>query len=723
MRSAGVNFDARAKALTRAVTWQVVVAGVDRSKDVASVEVEQDLAGSLPPGTRLVEGVPSRKATVVLVGRDPMVALHPARSGTTGAGDVSLVQTGTASVSLGFEQENLEQITGDVLAATFRTVTGGDGQVELEVVDPVRGWHAPLTLPAAGPIVRSDGAARAPMRSSAVITHVANLNGQRVTPAPLASPVTTMVSLPLVGGAVPELGAVTPWQDDGTGVDMTWLAGPYGPAWARTVTVDVAPANAGAFNTVNRIVWIECWVYVRGGYGITDISLKNVSNGREFRLRVQPDSEVEAAWIDDGFVLSEASVAAASGAGAWVYCAASLHSTGSTVTVRAHRDGTTSTATFGQTATADTWTVFAVLRAPVQALQVHRQDTTTTTPPWRSPTPITPAASFADGDLMWVLPEVYREDSWDVLRRLAAAELGSLDFDGTGRLRYRSRAQIAALPATVQREFLVEDTALDDVEWELRADRVRTAAAVAFTQPQWRLYTVPSDGVERGDPPYLLDRVLIAPPGTSTHYLETGRRLTGVTGFGIWISSTPRAQSGIVFATSEAPTVAASSAGYSVTLQQLSQRRFVVTVVNNSGVTLYSAWPSSWGDGPYGLRTGYPAMILYGTVAVGDEPILAEASTGAGTLPVRQSQLSEWRQDAAAAAAQAAAIVTDLATPVPVLRGIRVSADPRLELLDVVRVATKSGKVRPVTGRIVKIVRTLDEGGLLDVLDLAAAAE
>jgi hypothetical protein len=722
------SFPGYVTALVRNPTRAVTLAGTDWSAAVESVEVERAVDGLLPDGTRIVQGAPSGKATVTLVGRDPVAALHPVRTGTTGAGDVSLVSA-TGSVSLGFAGENLQQIAGDIVSAVTTSARGADGAVEVEIVDPVKGWHAPITLPAAGPVQGGSGAvAKAPMRTSAIVTYVAHANGKRVTPAPYADVNTaTMFATPLVGGAVPEVGKVAPWLDDGTGAAMTWRAGPFGTAWDRKTTVTCYPVST--FDLVGQLrwTWVEAWVYVGAGSGNTTVfTTTSAATGRSLVLTVNGNGSCTVALkAAGGADLATVSIASTVTGGQWLYFAGGIVRNGTAHVARIRRGTTdaTAAATAAIVVGEADFTMLADMGLPTQAVGLHRQTVadTATAFPFRTDPPAAPAVTFPDGDLMSVLPDTYLDDSWDVLRALAAAELGSLDFDTAGNLRYRSRAQINALPSTVQRDYVVEAEVLEDVEWEVRADRVRTAVSVFYTQPVWALFSPPADSSVQGTPTYRLDRVLVCPPGFSTHYLQLPVRAAGVArDFAKWTNTAgPTTSSGMVLCSSR--TATNPETFWSVTVTELSQTRLQLVVNNTSGVTLYSVWPSSWGAGPFGLNKGAPGLLIYAYRAEDPGDIAVTVSTGTELLPL--SEYADWRQDPAAATAQASAVLTDLGTPVPVVRDITVPGDPRLELLDTVRVSTASGAVRPVTGRVIGIVRRFDDDGLVDRLTLAAAAE
>lgn len=309
-------------------------------------------------------------------------------------------------------------------------------------------------------------------------------------------------------------------------------------------------------------------------------------------------------------------------------------------------------------------------------------------------------------------PPISDRVSWSVIQDIAKAENAVCLLDAAGNVHYRTRRYWTLPPATVSQAEITADTSLIDLSSVEQVDHVRNRVVISAKAP---IVSAVTD-VWRASYPTAL-----APSSSRTFLLgfagpaaNVGTSVTPVDGdytHSSYEASTSRDGSGarvsnLAFALS--PT--AESALLTIT----NPNPFVVYLVYSGAVP--------------GTVRGYPSLRI-----AGQKVDFSGADTGmqvdvrdAASIDIYGEQVyeapaSEWLQQLDSIDSLAADLLATLKTPQPVLSGVKVVGDPRIELCDRVTL------IDPVLGLlgdywVVGDTRTLSpDGGFTAELTLRQA--
>lgn len=693
------------------------------------VSVRRELAGDLPSEVSLVTGAVS--AAVDVSGDLRGVGPHPMatadRDGWPGA---------PLTVSSGYAGSPEVPIFGGVVRTIgFNEDASARRIVGMERSDLLR---SPVTLKTYGSFGlrhKPRFVTRYPTNVSAVVVAALHASGIRVTP--LDPQENTWSYVPLAFGLLADVGWTYPTGGsipEGT----TWLgAGKFAPAPINPsgIGVGAIALPAGPIPTNHTVCGFSFWVLVgsTGVIGGGSVRLDPVGASGSF-VTVDFDGTNATVKFTDGAAATYATVTrpcAGSAGGTWHFVRVSMTSA-TTPTIRASVDnGAPASATTTSTFVAFTFRPRLVIVAGgVQA--AHGWSGTNTT----ELSDVLTAAAEADVDTATLevdlLPAVDGRIAWDLLKEVAAAELGMVGFDETGRFYFKSRATIRAnvTPVATWGTDLV-----DNLAGSASIETVRDRAVCSSTR-SWLIDsgTGASTAATTAVASYLHDEPITVPTGTSDVYIDLPAPVT----IGTMIVNTTITTPGgpysaevwmVLCSTADGTGARYTGTAVTATIHMIAPTRLRLRIVNGSGGTLYATWPSTWSaaaptnaNSAYGLETGQAGFGINGRS-------LTNAKTTVTSTIVRgegdrtfELAASPWRTGARVRILLDA-VLADLSRPRLQLEDVRVPADLRWQIGDVVRLTDWRGRLPDVDARIVRLAYDVTreaENGMVATVSLRA---
>ncbi len=459
MQTGPTGFDAALAAGTSptvAITADVFGTPRDLAAMTSKVQITRELARDLPDLASAAAGSIAAKATFDVDGYMP-----GAPNPLTDADRLDWTSA-PVQVSAGFAGLTVPVFTGTVRELNIAEL---GRQVQVSAFDGADLLRASLTLPQFGYGAFPDRTAAPlsnPTNLSAVVVAALHANGIRITPAPRAG---CIFSVPGVGGSLAEMGRTFPYVEGartiayfgsdplfaGVNVPGGWIPGPFGPAaTARGQAYDAQlvefPWVAGAkfstegywyrynlgplgfsepirvFGTTAAGVKIS-WSLKYDEAGSTlDLVLTNYGTSTNTTIATTPLTTF--GWHHVAMQISAT--------GAWALWLDGVNATSGTSALWSAGDGTNLTAVVTSS-------------SPSQAVQIHgfgpgvALDTPTAA--WG----FVPQADIEQSavDLQYV-PIVQDRISWEVLKEVAAVDMGAVGFDESGRFFFRSSLTLNA---------------------------------------------------------------------------------------------------------------------------------------------------------------------------------------------------------------------------------------------------------------------------------------
>lgn len=271
-------------------------------------------------------------------------------------------------------------------------------------------------------------------------------------------------------------------------------------------------------------------------------------------------------------------------------------------------------------------------------------------------------------------------EAWELLRELAAAELGTVWLDQYGNVRYDTRAKLVGTTAqTVQRTISSDDHLLD-VRVEERANTVANVVTCPYTPVQLvygEMWSAPAQ-VIAVLPGQTLDVPIEFPAGAYDRMTATVSVNSSATGGGAVLADNQETDLWVWYTRNVAGNVQLS-------LRALGPTTGVLRIYNPRGVTVY-----------FVDADGNPSLTIRGQMVrqyeAADPPEYRDPASIAtyGEQPLALSA-SPWRQRPQFAAGLALALCRDLATLRPQLTSVQITGDPRLEFYDRLRLVDRTG--------------------------------
>jgi hypothetical protein len=707
-------------------TIEVKIDGVDASAYVRKATITREQSGDLPDQTSFIGASSAGKATLDL--DSPLSPTHPASSAPTAI----LGRGVTIRAGFGGSGGTVPQFAGVIRNAGFDEAAATQTREVLDGSDTMR---APVTIPAFGSVRELAGARRLfrwPTNSVAPMVAACHACGMRVTPPPPAS---TVVSIPLIGGFLADIGAGVPYGGIGVGdPGSTWLsAGKWGPV--PTVlggTIRGIPDRSFAWSGFR--VLFEAWVYyapLAGNWSPLKVTLNRYGGGVQLVIGGTSGGYAGRVWVQtvpDAGSGSVTPTAPPTGTptltAGWHRVAARVHMTTGALSIWA--DGTlwTGTASSGGTITPGRSVQIEadVSLGRVQAVNLA-SDTTDITPSdwaWASP-----GAVLDQGALeVDSMPTVSGVEAWSLVKEVAAAELGNVGFDESGRFRFRNRTTLAA--GTINPVTILGDYDLDNLTGTIDTDGIRTRATSRVTAKAFITAGWGSDYPVNVTPSALLTSAPEIPAGqTVTLTLTSARPMMPLSAMVYQPTTLAAAQAvdaGVVLLNSSSASGSIVTAGIYVGLAVVSPTVATITVANTNAFSVWPILPTAM-NGLYGMQAGNPAAWVLGNLLCDDsqaQTTLVDRRNASSAAVwgerVLEFEDSPWRSDTAKIAALADAVLADLSAPRAILAPFTVPGDPRRQVGDPASIPRRGGRVY---GRIVAMTTTLGnevEGHMVQTL-------
>jgi hypothetical protein len=715
----------------------------DLTPVLSEVTVERSLSGDLPDAVSLIEGYASAALTATLEGawadaQSAAATLSPYRE------DSPLYRRPTLGVPVeadfGFAGTALvRQFTGHVRSLRPDSRTR---RVALTALDPADRLRALVSLPVYG-IYRRDlvryGRSGVPWSTNStwVIDYILRRNGVYHAPAARSD---AILSVTQNGGLAAEVGFANdvpknPWKGPYDGVSI-WTGGPFGGLAGPGQWDQPAPVTYQNYYCSQQIrllpgvgFGVSAWVYtgtgVASGSSSKYISIllpsPNLSGGaltEQLQLLATNSGRFGIGVISAGLAAQYFFFGTVKAA-VWRYVSVHVKvNSNNTMTLTCRADGVTATFTANITSThrslpwyplARATTYFGVRSANHQVWLAGAAPTT-----WPDEAFVSQAALARGANELDFLPDVQLAESWGLLQDVAGAEYAVVGFDEMGVFFFSPRS-VTTDPSTVERE-ITADRSLIDLAGEVNIDTVRNVVGVTARDGFFGDYVAiidSKDPLEFESPVGVWTFAVTLPPLTIG---PTDQAIPAVTA-AQWQATTYTW--GFVAVQSADPTIEVTG-GVSVEYVHTGGRTGTVTVRNFSEYPVRFQLPSATGGqgGQGALRVaGFrvePANEQVETVR-SDGSIAAYGERG---LPLGTSV---WRQRIEPLREIAGGVLATLANPLPVIAGVPVVSDPRLQLGDTVRLVDPTGQ-GSLRATVVDINRSLDAGGLTERIGVRPVA-
>ncbi len=713
----------------------------DLTAVLSEVTVQRSLTGDLPDAVTLIEGYASAELTATLEGawadaQTAFATLSPYRE------DSPFYQRPTLGVPVeadfGFAGGVLvRQFTGQIRSLR---PDSRSRRVALTTLDPADRLRALVSLPVYG-IYKKDltryGRAGVPWSTNStwVIDYILRRNGVFHAPAPRSD---AILSVTQNGGLAAEVGFANdvpknPWKGFYDGVSI-WTAGPFGGLAGPGQWDQPAPVTYQNYYCSQQVrllpgvgFGMSLWAYVGTGANgdgtLSKILFEVVPSANQsgglytdyYRLSGSNTGRFSVQVNSAGLAAQTFFFGVAQSA-AWRYVSVHVKvNANSTVTLTCRADGTSTvfTANITPSHRSLTWlplarvlTYFPARSANIQVWLAGAAPTTYPDETFVSQAALTRGANELD-----FLPDVQLAESWSLLQDVAGAEYAVVGFDEFGVFFFRPRS-ITTDPSTVERE-ITADRSLIDLAGEVNIDTVRNVIGITAQDGFFGEYVAVIDAK---DP-----REFESPVGVWTFNVTLPPLTIGPTDQAIPAVTAAQWQAmtyvwGFVAVQAADPTIEVS-AGVSVEYVHTGGSTGQVIVRNYSEFPVRFQLPSATG-GQGALRVaGYRVELANEQVETvrSDGSIAAYGERG---LPLGASV---WRQRIEPLRDIAGGVLATLANPLPVVAGVPVVSDPRLQLGDTVRLVDPTGQ-GSLRATVVDINRSLDTGGLTERIGVRPVA-
>jgi hypothetical protein len=705
------------------------------SDAMGELTIDRSATGTLPIEAGLVEGYASAQLTAVLNGTltDTITQaadlLAPYRTDSALAAVATLNTPVTCSIgaqtSVG--PQVAQQFTGQIRSIR---VDSASRSVEIIAADIAETLRAPITLPSYGIYETTIGPEtnKFAVRSQAIIDFVLRKNG--IYASPPAHPEAQVsctghgwVAAEIgVGGS--NLGGRVPVADD-----AWWVPGPFGMLAVRGIFGSGAVSFPQFFTAREQYspkagsgIGMAAWVYVGNDLGL------GAADQRLFSLRPCTDATYEIAMdftgtgtlagFIEGPTTSFGITQAISTPAQWMYVGLHFkHNAAGTTTITFRQNGVTTAGTNTTPTVGSAIAPFLTAVANFSCLswsnfQVWYDPNPPDDDSWPGETHTSQADIDAGLNLMPIVPDVVNEDSWTVIKDVAAAEYGLVGFDENGRFFFRSRDN-ATDPASVERTANA-DTSLLTLATTNSLDSVRNVVTTVTTATYLN-FGVAIQATDVNEFDCQTGTTIFAVPldyGRIAQFQTLARRDTAT-----WdsIMTDLGEENGYVAVQAASPSTEVTS-GLTVLYFPAGDRLGWLIVYNTSGFPIQ--FQTTTGNPSLGVlgftpQKGFDSQL---TTTV-NEQISDAASVDVYGERSLEIPASPYRQLLPPLEAVAHTLLTELSTPLPVLDRITVNGNPELRLSDTVRVVDPKTN-GTILASVVGITRQLSGGQLTDTLTL-----
>lgn len=739
-----INSGSYTQAVRVSITWPGSVSIEDDiTPHVGSWDVDRALTTDTPDGTRLITGYPAASANLTLVGDTAVQWFNPYDTDSPMWRKSLLGLPITVENGVVLDDGGSEYVTvfsGYVVDYTVDPKGGtvqvlcGDGRSLLKTAptlppaysDPVVivGENAPILLTAGyalNGLMESIGLYTAPPERPDCIYRATNNGSPYPQKVPAGSPDT-------VSGD-----SFSVWD----GLADT-AVGKFAPLVATSATVSYDSTETIDFGSSAAPLFVEFWVKnvgdalaYGGGFdiggtgpsGTTDM-IKQVSlsayqgtPGGAMTLSV-----FITAWLGGSSVVESAeSTLTVAADSEWHYVAIQASWTdASTVSAMFWVDDDADTPQdidMGADVPAESKITFsaACLLFPWEGLQVTRETDPTVAGlnnDWSASSSVSFDKSLNN---LTVLPDVGGKDAWALCQAIAAAEDAVFGMDETGVFRFYNRDTLAARTSV---RTVTSTASLKDLQQQISAaglaNRVR----------------IPVNGRQLSDPTRVWvspDVIQIPANGSWSTVASTEQPVVAVASTDSGVAPSGGGTAGKTYwraARKSDGSGGEVSAGITVTAEQLSSQAIAVTVKNTNPFSVWMVSPT--GTAYPDDSDGKPCIVIGGRFAgtTATAPDTSDTVTGASYAEAKwqpsitadgerylELQANEWVQNQGEAQTRADTLLADLYKPRPLIRGVQIVPDPRLQITD--RITITDPDVSLLDGEDVLIVgvRTTGDQG------------
>ncbi|MFJ8815415.1 hypothetical protein [Amycolatopsis thermoflava] len=334
-------------------------------------------------------------------------------------------------------------------------------------------------------------------------------------------------------------------------------------------------------------------------------------------------------------------------------------------------------------------------------------------PPTRDGRPlsvVTPTLS----ELSWI-PDRYDKPAWDVLKEVAASEFGAVYTDEYGTLHYSPHYELRnTVPTDVANARVVTDDDLLDFVVMPSVDQYRNALSISGVMRHQVVDIVyqPQDAQQFPTPNYFTASNEL--PLSEVVALDTKPRQV-VADIPAYTTDRPmqtQASAVYQFNPQGDASVNPHNGWWYAVIPNPNQRSFQLL---RYGGTIAIFWGAYKGAGRV---SGQIAGRRYSQREVTRRELRNEAEVAAKGYRVLTLPDNDWRQTPETIDAIGEVLLADIATPAPLIDGIQVTADPRLQLRDILKLTSDEGITGTIYGQVIGIRRESGPGGALDTLTL-----
>jgi hypothetical protein len=721
----------------------------DLTSRVESVTIDRQLATDLPDEVSRVAGYSAADLTVTLSG-DPTTEITNAASYFSPFNTSSPLygkrrRWRNVQVQMGFGTTFLTVFTGKT---TGLTVDSASRTATLTAVDNAETMRGTVDLPM---IVADDRAYSNPVTGTIavrpgldgawVVDYIARRCGYFASPPAR----TNCVFLATMSGSAWAEVGTTIWAEDPNGIPVVSTAGKFisgiGAAVpGGTPNLQYKPTSTLSTNNNGELL-LEGWVLLPSTavYGLASMVNASVFTGSNgVGLLTDASNHLVVAYRrTNGGAIATYNTGVVVPANQWSYVAAHVYFTSTNITIHARVNSTNATTTIASSSVTGQPALTFVYLARAEdgaglvqfsqgghfeAWQLSNPGTTTSAPTWNDSYTGNSVIQTSLNELTATVPST--ASAWEQIQLIAAAELATAGFDELGNYFYYPRDRWTAAPYTTSQRTINASDSLTAIATSENTDQIRDhvridasplglnaaawvwAAAAAISVPASGSTTITAD---TGSPVYNLS--------TSIRYASS----SGMSGQSQYRANT--ASNGSGTAVSNLTFAVTVAAGQLVTITITNPNAFVVYLVSGSGFTDPAGTPSLalWGQPVTPIQAQQPDTTANYTVAAAGQ--LVDVSD-AMSIAQHGDQLLDltgnpWHQDVTSLKSLANDLLARLKDPPPMLDGLTIIGDPRLQLGDRVTV------VAPALGLngdffLTGITSTFDSSGYTQALTVRA---
>lgn len=704
----------------------------DLTSRVESITIQRQLATDLPDEVSRVAGYSAADLTVTLSG-DPTTEADNAGSYFSPFNTASALygkrrRWRTCQAQIGFGSTTLPVFTGKT---TGLQVDSATRTATLTAVDNAETMRGTVDLPV---IVASRVTTTGPynlatvgLNSSWVVDYIARACGFYASP-----PLRTNCSFhaTLAGSLACDVGKVS--STASTSTTPTFVTGKFVQGFTGVFPTWNFGASAPNLNNGGELL-IEGWVnppsgaqglaWINGG-GANPIGVSlDITAGGILTASVRRTVGGTVNTISSGLSVTGSQ---------WNYVAVHVHCTSSTVTIHFRVGGSSATGSFATSSVTGQPALVYVSLAQSQtnlgqtcsyeAWQVSNPGTTTSAPTWNDSFTATSTIQASLNNLTATVPSTI--SAWEMIQQIAAAEMATTGFDESGNFFYYNRTRWTSAPWTTSQRTINANDSLTAIATAETIDQLRnhvritaTPAAVNVAGWVWNL----ADAVKV---PASSSTTITADMGVPIYNLSTSVRYastSGLSGQSQYRANRNRDGSGA--AVSNLTVTVAVAAGQLATITITNPNAFDAYMVSGSGFTDPQGTPSLalWGQQVLFAQSAQPDMSTAGVTVPAQ--VIADVSDST-SISQHGDQLLDlsgnpWLQDGSSITTLASDLLARLKDPLPMLDGLTIIGDPRLQLGDRVTI------VEPTLGLnsdffLTGITSTFDASGYTQALTVRA---